>query len=89
MGKASKFRVKITIGNVKLPYPKRGDCWLLQAFIRVGYSGDRLARLNRVRLFMQVAFLSEVLCAKGKTLDRRYLQRRGESERWSMIRFPK
>ena len=71
MGKGIKIQSKITIGNVKLPYPKRGDCWLLQAFIRVGESGDTLTRLNRVRLFMQVAFLSEVLCAKGKILDRK------------------
>ena len=37
---------------------------------------------------MQVNFLSDVLCAKGKTLDRRYLQRRREDERRSTIKFP-
>ena len=37
---------------------------------------------------MQVNFLSERLCAKGKTLDRRYLQHRREDKRWPTIKFP-
>ena len=27
--KAAKFKIKITVETVKLPFPKRGDCWLL------------------------------------------------------------
>ena len=69
--------------NVKLPFPKRRDSWLLLAFLRAGYSGERLGRLNRMRIHMQVNFLSEVLCTKGKMLDRKYLQHRREDERWS------
>ena len=42
-----------------------------------------------MRIHMQVNFLSEVLCAKGKTLDRKYLRHRREDERWSTLNFPK
>lgn len=44
-------------------------------FVRAGYIGDELACLNRVRIHMQVIFrfLSEVLCANGKAIDRSYL----------------
>lgn len=86
--KTDKFNIKLTVGNIPLPFPKRNDKWLLAELSRVGYSGDELGRLNCVRLYMQVNFLSEVLCAKGKTLDRKYLRRRREGEQWSTLPFP-
>ena len=55
----------------------------------MGYSGETLRRLNRVRLFQQVLFLSDVLGASGKSLDTKYLRRRRENEQWSKLRFPK
>ena len=54
--KTKKLNIKITVGNVSLPFPKQGDKWLLAELIRVGYSGNKLARLNRVRICMQVNF---------------------------------
>ena len=82
------FNVKITVSNVDLPFPKRGDKWLMAEFIRAGYSGNELLRLNRVRLHMQVNFLSEVICAKGKAIDPRYLHKQKENEEWSTLLFP-
>jgi len=86
--KTDKFNIKLTVGNISFPFPKRNDKWLLAELLRVGYSGDELGRLNRVRLHMQVTFLSDVLCAKGKSLDRKYLSRRGDGEQWSTLPFP-
>lgn len=38
-------------------------------FERVGYTPAQLETLNHVRLYQQVVFLSDVLCASGKMLD--------------------
>ncbi len=51
------------------------------------FDKDELARLNRVRLHQQVLFLSDILDARGTAINRKYLQRRPWSERWSTITF--
>ena len=61
----------------------------MREFVRVGYSKDKLLRLNQVTLHMQVLFLSDILGASGKDLDRRYLARRRLEMKWSSINFPK
>ena len=65
--------------------------WLMWEFIRLGYSAKDLLRLNRVRLHMQVIFLSDILGASGGDLDEneRYLSKRSEGVNWSTLQFPK
>ena len=72
----------------KLRMPRSGDKWLMLEFERMGCSSDILERLNRVRIYMQVLFLSDVLGASGKNLDRQYLVKRRLGERWSRANFP-
>ena len=38
----------------------------MREFVRVGYSKDKLLRLNQVRLDIQVLFLLDILGALGK-----------------------
>jgi len=45
--------------------------------------------LNRVRKHQQVLFLSAILGADGGSVDKRYLQKRRERERWSSMKFPR
>ena len=79
--KISLFGVKVELGNLDIPFPKRGDKWLLREFLQVGYSGVELVRLNRVRIYMHVLFLLDVLCVQGKILDRKYLAPRDPAEK--------
>ena len=87
--KCDKFQIKVHFADVPLDITREGDKWLMEEFTRVGYSMDKLRRLNRVPLFMQVLFLSDVLGASGKSLDEKYLRHRREDERWSKIKFPR
>ena len=52
------------------------------------FDKDELTRLNRVRLHQQVLFLSDILDGRGTAIDRKYLQRRPQSEQWLTITFP-
>ena len=61
----------------------------MRLFEAAGFNSDELQHLNRVRIYQQVLFLSCVLGASGKTLDKRYLKRCPEGERWSTIKFSK
>ena len=88
--KCHKFNVKIDFNHQSnlLRMPRAGDKWLMLELERSGFRGDELERLNRVRIYMQVLFLSDVLGASGKYLDKRYMSKRQHDERWSRVRFP-
>ena len=53
-----------------------------------GFTGEELARLNRVRIHQQALFLSCVLVASGKSLDEKYTKRRPTGKRWPCLNFP-
>ncbi len=69
----SKFGIQVELGNLKILYPKGGNEWMVQVFLQAGYKGNELKQLNRVRIYIQVAFLSNILCSQGKAFYERYL----------------
>ena len=84
------FDIQIVL-NLKeddIMMPRAGDKWIMLEFERIGLGGDLLERLNRVRIYMQVLFLSDVLGANGKNLDKQYLTKRNLKEKWSRENFP-
>lgn len=88
--KCQMFVVQIVF-NFKdddIKMPRRGDKWIMLEFERIGCSADILERLNRVRIFMHVLFLSDVLGANGKNLDQQYLTKRNLDDKWSRANFP-
>ena len=86
--KCHTFKLHISFNDIKLTFPRARDKWLMKEFIRAGYSSTQLVRLNRVRKFQQVVFLSCVLGASGKQLEKRYLLRRPAGCKWSTLDFP-
>ena len=87
--KCDMFDVKICLNDKFLTMPRKGDRWLMQMFVTAGFSKDSLLRLNRVRVHQQVLFLSCILGASGKILDKKYTIRRKSEELWSTLTFPK
>ena len=51
------------------PLLRSGDELLMQSFLRAGYAGKELKRLNECRLYLQVLYVSEVLTGCGSKLD--------------------
>jgi hypothetical protein len=60
----------------------------MRVFITAGYRGDTLRRLNRVRISLQVLFLSDVLTACGGKVSLDILSWRPKGEVWSTMRWP-
>jgi len=54
----------------------------------VGYGQKVLLRPIKVLLHQQVLFILDVLCAKGKSLEERYLAPKNRLDSWSSIDFP-
>ena len=86
--KCHLLQITIEFNDVKLSLPRARDKWLMHEFIQAGYPAAQLARLNRVRKFQQVVFLSCVLGASGKHLEKKYLLQRPANCKWSTLKYP-
>jgi hypothetical protein len=60
----------------------------MQVLFRAGYGADALRRLNRVRVSMQLVFMSDVLTASGNRISLEVLSRGPRREAWSNMRWP-
>ena len=87
--KCDMFKVVIDINDNFLKMPRKGDTWIMQLFVRAGLNKEDLLRLNRFRVHQQVFFLSSVLGASGKSLDKKYMTKRKPEEKWYTLRFTK
>jgi hypothetical protein len=87
--KASKFDITIKIAPLPIHPPREGDKWFMQAVRENGVTDPgEWAVINRFRCHQQILFLSDVLDAGGKCVDRKYLDLQKDHEVWSTIIFP-
>lgn len=86
--KCNFYGIRVTLGDIKVDPPRKGDKWLMRAFSEIGFLGSELLRLNRVRLFQQVLFLSDILEAGGRYVDEAYVNPRPHGENRSTYTFP-
>jgi hypothetical protein len=87
--KASKFNITIEIAPLPISPPRAGDKWFMQAVEELGVMDPKeLAVINRACCHQQVLFLSDVLDAGGKSVDKKYLNFRQDHEVWSTAIFP-
>jgi len=85
--KSSRLRIEVTLADLPSQPPRERDSWLMQEFCQLRNSNDGLQRLNRVRMHQQVLFLSDVMDASGRAIDRKYLHPRPMDETWSDLVF--
>jgi hypothetical protein len=87
--KSHKFNVTIEIANLPIEPPREGDKWFMQAAIEAGIKDpSELKKLNKYQCHQQVLYVSDVLDAGGKCLNKQYLSRRCKEENWSRVIFP-
>jgi hypothetical protein len=87
--KADKFGVTIETAIETLAFPRRGDKFLMLVLMERGYSRETVWWLNRVRIHMQVLFLSDVLTVLGYRIDGAVLRLRPSTNRMSTLNWPK
>ena len=73
--KYGKFGISVDLNDIAIGLPQVRDKWLMREFLHLRFSKHDLERLNRVRIYSQVLFLSEILGASGKMLDTKYENR--------------
>ena len=75
------FGITVEVCNILLLQLRKRDKWMMMELERKGHSAEDLLRFNRERVHQQVLFLSDVLGASGKSLDRKYQKQRDVGER--------
>jgi hypothetical protein len=88
MGKKSLFKIHAVFVDFPLQFPREGNQFIMQVLIRAGYTGEALRRLNRVRISLQVLFLSDVLTASGGQVSVDILSRQPKGKARSTMRWP-
>ena len=86
--KVSMFGVRMVIADVGTEFSQEGDRFLMQVFFEQGYSLGSLIRLNRVRIFWQVLFLSDILTALGKKIHTEIISQPRVRHKLSWLRWP-
>jgi hypothetical protein len=86
--KISMFGVRTIIADGGLDNPRGGDRFLMQVFIEKGYSREILLRLNRVRVYWQALFVSDIMTASGNKIDPEVLGQPNAHRKRSHLRWP-
>jgi len=88
--KLSMFGIVTEIQDMERDFPRRGDKFLNQVFEDLGFSWSERVRLNRVRVYLQVLFLSDVTTASGARIEVEKMHPRPHDHKWSTYsRWPK
>jgi hypothetical protein len=78
--KVDLFQLHIELKVLLLQLPQFNDKWIMRIFVAGNYRREELIRLNRVRCYQQVIFLSDIMDASGRTIEQKYLKRRPAQE---------
>ena len=69
----SAYNFHIYMKHEEIPFPRERDRLLVEIFLGEEYVGEELRQLNRVRIFLQMLFLSDIATADGRRPDPTYL----------------
>jgi hypothetical protein len=81
--------ITVEIAPLPISPPCEGDKWFMKTVIKAGVTNlEELVEINRFRCHQQVLFMSNILDAGGKCLDKKYLKQQQDKESWSTLIFP-
>ncbi len=86
--KLSMFGMIVIITEKPQSFPREGDKFIMQVLLRAGYNNEELQQLNRVRVSLQVLFMSDILTASGNKISSEVFSPRPHGEAWLNMRWP-
>jgi hypothetical protein len=87
--KIDKFKITVKIAPLLVGPPREGDKCFIQAAMEAGVTNPAEQRiLNRFWCHQQALYVSDVLDAVCKYIDKQYLDRRWSDKTWSPLVFP-
>ncbi len=86
--KVSMFGIIVTTPLALGGFLREGDDFIMQVILWAGYNSDEVKRINRVRVSMQVLFMSDILTASEHMIAPDILSPRPRGETRSSMRWP-
>jgi hypothetical protein len=86
--KISMFGVCTIITDGAPDNLREGDRFLMRVFIEKGYPRETLIQLNRVRVYWQVLYVSDIMAASGSKIDPEVLGQPHSHRKRSHLRWP-
>jgi len=86
--KVSMFGMTVTTSEESWGFPREGDEFIMQVILQAGYRTEDLWRINKVRVLLQVLFMSDILTASGNMISSEVLSPRPRGEARSTMRWP-
>jgi hypothetical protein len=87
--KVHRFNITIEIATLPIELPWEWDKWFMQVAMEAGVTNPiKLMKVNKYQCHQQVLYISDILDAGGKCLNKCYLTRRPKEENWSSLIFP-
>ncbi len=86
--KLSMFNMHIIVADQPLEFPREGDQFIMQVLIKARYTSKAFSCLNRVRVSLQLLFMSDILTASGNKVCTDILSHRPQGEAWSKMKLP-
>jgi hypothetical protein len=62
-------KVALHIDVPEFPLRRENDSLLIPLFVSLGYRGEKLVKLNKCRMFLQVVTLSDICCGDGHSIS--------------------
>jgi hypothetical protein len=87
--KLDKFNITVQTAESPLKFPRQGDKFLMLVCMECDHGREALIRLNRVRVHLQLIFLSDILSALGLRINPMVLQHQATGEFHLSMRCPK
>jgi hypothetical protein len=84
----SKSGVRAIVANLPTTYPYKGNQFIIQVLIKMGYTNEMLLHLNHICVFLQVVFMSDKLTASGHKIKPEILSHQPPDEVQSSMQWP-
>jgi hypothetical protein len=85
--KLSMFKHTV-IADLPLRFSRECNQFIMQVLVEAGYTGEAFQRLNRVRVSLQLLFMSDILTASGSKVSTDILLRQPQGKARSTMRWP-
>jgi hypothetical protein len=86
--KVSKFDIKVIVQAGAENFPWKGNQFIMQVLLQMGYDSDVLLWLNRVQISLQLMFMLDILTASGNKINTKILSHCLPGEANSDMRWP-
>jgi hypothetical protein len=80
--------MKVVVADHVITFPQGGDQFIMQVLLKQNFPSDIVLCLNRVQVYLQLLFMSDILTASGHKINPEVLLHCPPGKAWSSMMWP-